>query len=74
MGDMLEQFYDQLEAKRKELRQAENKRKELQAEKEDAVYAVHEAAENLKRHDRKIASIQSKIENIQGNTESLTGP
>ena len=65
MGDILKQFYDQLEAKRKEPRQAEDKRKELQAEKEDAVCAVHEAAENLKKHDRKIASIRSKIKTFK---------
>ena len=73
MSDML-QFYDQLEAKRKELRQAEDERKVLQGEKDDAMHAVHEAAENLKKHDRKIMSIKNKIENIQNDVESLTGP
>ena len=74
MCDMLKQFYDQLEAKRNELRQAKDKRKELQAKKEDAMYAVHEAAADLKNHDREIASIQSMIKNIQDSIESLTGP
>ena len=74
MSDMLKQFYAQLEAKREELRQAEDEREVLRGEKDDAMYAVHEAAENLKQHDRKIKSIKNKIENIQNDIESLTGP
>ena len=74
MSDMLKQFHAQLKAKREELRQAEDERKVLQGAKEDAMYAVHEAAENLKQHDRKIKSIKNKIENIQNDIESLTGP
>ena len=40
---------------------------------EDAMYAVHEAAENLKNHDRIVESIQDKIQNIREDIDSLTG-
>ena len=74
MSDMLKQFYDQLEAKRKELRQAAAKRKVLQDKMDNAVYKVHEAATDLKNHNHEMESIQDEIENIQDDIKSLTGP
>ncbi len=73
MSDMLKRLYDQLEAKYEELRQAEAEREVLKDEMEDAMYAVHEAAENLKNHDRIVESIQDKIQNIREDIDSLTG-